>query len=124
MFGSIQTYLNAVGRTWHAQDGLLVSTFLSVRDRHALNHHLYIEHPENVVGRILDPPVDEIIVEHLKVLYNLSRSRKSHRVERHSQQQQTLHITNDMALFMFNFCTVQQEIMLRHTNIKPPVYKP
>lgn len=80
MFGSIQTYLNAVARTWHAPDGLLVATFISLRDSHATNPHLQEEYPENIVARILDQPIDEIVLEHIKVIYYLSRSRKLNKV--------------------------------------------
>lgn len=76
MFGSITTYLNAVARTWHAQDGELVAQLLSLRDRHATNTQLQIEFPESAVERVLDAPIDEVLVEHIKVLYYLSRSRK------------------------------------------------
>lgn len=76
MFGSITTYLNAVTRTWHAQDGTLVAQLVSLRDRHATNTQLQVEFPESLVERILDAPIDEILVEHIKVLYYLSRSRK------------------------------------------------
>lgn len=76
MFGSSTTYLNAVARTWHAQDGSIVAQLVSLRDRHATNPQLQIESPEGMVERILDAPIDEILVEHMKVLYYLSRSRK------------------------------------------------
>lgn len=78
MFTSVTTYLNAVARTWHAQDGALVAQLISLRDRHATNPNLQVESPENLVDRILDAPVDEIVTEHIKVLYYLSRSRKPH----------------------------------------------
>lgn len=80
MFGTITTYLNAVARTWHAQDGALVAQLVSLRDRHATNQQLHVEFPENMVDRILDAPIDEILVEHIKVLYHLSRTRKSFNV--------------------------------------------
>lgn len=76
MFGSISTYLNAVARTWHAQDGILVAQLVSLRDRHATNPNLQVESPESIIERTLDSPIDEILVEHIKVLYYLSRSRK------------------------------------------------
>lgn len=76
MFGSLQTYLNAIQRTWQAQDGTLVATFLSLRDKHALNPNLHVENAENMVDRILNPPIDEVALEHIKVLHYLSRSRK------------------------------------------------
>lgn len=76
MFGSITTYLNAVTRTWHAQDGALVAQLVSLRDRHAINSQLQVEFPDSLVERILDAPIDEILIEHIKVLYYISRSRK------------------------------------------------
>lgn len=72
MFGSLTTYLNAVQRTWAAQDGHLVATFLSLRDRHATNPKLQVEYPENLVERIVDPPIDEILTAHIKVVYYLT----------------------------------------------------
>lgn len=68
--------MNAVARTWHAQDGILMAQLLSLRDRHATNQQLQVEFPDNLVKRILDEPIDEILIEHIKVLYYLSRSRK------------------------------------------------
>lgn len=76
MFGSITTYLNAVQRTWAAQDGKLVAQFLSLRDRHATNPNLHEQYPENLIERILDPPIDEIVSAHVKVLFYLSKERK------------------------------------------------
>lgn len=76
MFGSLTTYLNAVTRTWHATDGALVAQLVSLRDRHATNQQLQVEFPESLVERILDAPIDEILVEHIKVLYYISRSRE------------------------------------------------
>lgn len=76
MFGSIATYLNAVQRTWIAQDGNLVATFLSLRDRHATNPNLLVKYPDNLVERIVESPIDEILAAHIKVLYNLSCQRK------------------------------------------------
>lgn len=76
MFGSLVTYLNAVARTWHAQDGAIVAQLVSLRDRHATNVSLQTESPESSIERILDSPIDEIVIEHIKVLYYLSRTRK------------------------------------------------
>lgn len=76
MFSSLTTYVNAVYRSWHAQDRELISALISLRDRHATNHHLQVEHPDNVVLDRLDSPIDEIVNEHIKVLYYLSKSRK------------------------------------------------
>lgn len=77
MFGSLTTYLNAIQRTWDAQDGNLTAQFISLRDRHATNSNLHVEHADNMIERILDSPIDEIVATHVKVLYHLSRQRKS-----------------------------------------------
>lgn len=68
--------MNGIARTWHAQDGGLVAQLVSLRDRHATNTQLQNEFPENQIERLLDAPIDEIVIEHIKVLYYLSRSRK------------------------------------------------
>lgn len=75
MFGNVTTYLNAIQRTWSSQDGNLVSTFLSLRDRHTHNPNLQIQYPDNIVARICDPPIDELVSAHLKVIYFLSSSK-------------------------------------------------
>lgn len=76
MFGNINAYLNAVQRTWSSQDGSLVAAFLSLRDKHATNPNLQVEYPDNIVERIVESPIDELISAHLKVLYYLSCERK------------------------------------------------
>lgn len=75
MFGNVNTYLNAIQRTWSSQDGILVAQFLSLRDKHANNTNLQIEYPDNIVDRICDSPIDELVSSHLKVLYYLARER-------------------------------------------------
>lgn len=54
----------------------MVATLVSVRNNHAMNPSLHLLNPENMVGRLVDAPIDEICAEHIKVLYYLSRSRK------------------------------------------------
>lgn len=77
MFGSVATYLNAIQRTWDAQDGNLTAQFISLRDRHAGNSSLQVENADNLIDRILSSPIDEIVSSHVKVLYHLSAERKS-----------------------------------------------
>lgn len=76
MFNNIQTYLNAIARSWQMQDGKLMAALVSLRDRHATNVNLQAEHPDHMVERVLDAPMDEIYAEHIKVLFYLSRTRK------------------------------------------------
>lgn len=77
MFGSVATYLNAVQRTWDAQDGNLTAQLISLRDRHASNRNLQVENADNLIERILCSPIDEIVSSHVRVLYHLSAERKS-----------------------------------------------
>uniref|UniRef100_A0A0K8TTQ2 PCI domain-containing protein 2 homolog n=1 Tax=Tabanus bromius TaxID=304241 RepID=A0A0K8TTQ2_TABBR len=71
MFGTLNNYLSGVQRVWHAHDGKTVASFISLNDKHIMNRNLYLETPESAVERILDPPIDEIVSAHLKVLYYL-----------------------------------------------------
>lgn len=76
MFDNLNSYLNNVQRVWSAQDGHLIAQLISLKDRHVSNRNLHIEIPDNMVERILDPPIDEIVSAHLKVLYYLTCERK------------------------------------------------
>ncbi|XP_053950784.1 PCI domain-containing protein 2 homolog [Anastrepha ludens] len=71
MFGTLQNYLSGVQRAWSAADGETLASFISLKDKHIMNRNLYVECPENTVERMLDPPIDEIVCVHLKVLYYL-----------------------------------------------------
>lgn len=75
MFENLSSYLNSVQRAWLAHDGRVVATLLSLKDRHVLSRNLQLEMPENMVERILDSPIDDIVSSHLKVLYYLTCER-------------------------------------------------
>lgn len=77
MYDSLSTYLNSVQRAWSAQDGNLVAAFVSLKDKHVSSRSLQIEMPENMVERMMDPPMDEIVSAHLRVLYYLTCERKN-----------------------------------------------
>lgn len=76
MYDNLSSYLSSVQRAWSAQDGRVISTQISLKDRHVLNRNLQLEMPENMVERMLDSPIDEIVSSHLKVLYYLTCERK------------------------------------------------
>lgn len=76
MFDNLSSYLNSVQRAWSAQDGRVVATLISLKDRHVLSRNLQLEMPENMVERMLDSPIDDIVSAHLKVLYYLTCERK------------------------------------------------
>lgn len=78
MYDNINSYLTAVQRCWNAQDGYLLSNFVSLQDKHVSNRHLHIELPDNMVERYLDTPLDEIVSGHLKVLYYLTCEPKNY----------------------------------------------
>ena len=73
---SLNSYLNGVQRAWSSQDGHLVSSLISLKDKHIGNRNLHVEIPDNMVERILDQTIDEIVSAHLKVLYYLTCERK------------------------------------------------
>lgn len=76
MFCTLNNYLGNLNRLWHASDGETMSSLLSLKDKHIMNRNLCQESPENAVLRILDPPIDEIAIAHIKALYYLSLDRK------------------------------------------------
>lgn len=76
MYDNLSSYLSSVQRAWSAQDGRVISAQISLKDRHVLNRNLQLEMPENMVERMLDSPIDEIVSSHLKVLYYLTCERK------------------------------------------------
>lgn len=82
MYDSVNSYLNSVQRAWSAQDGKSVAALLSLKDKHVSNRSLQMEMPENMVERMLDPPIDEIVSAHLRVLYYLTCERNLILVEK------------------------------------------
>lgn len=76
MFGSLNNYLGSINRLWHASEGDCLSLLLSLKDNHIMNRNLCVESPENAVYRILDAPIDDVVIAHLKALYYLSVDRK------------------------------------------------
>lgn len=81
MYDSLSTYLNSVQRAWSAQDGNLVAAFVSLKDKHVSNRSLQLEMPENMVERMMDPPIDEIVSAHLRVLYYLTCERNNDAIQ-------------------------------------------
>lgn len=73
---NLHQYLNAVGRLWNNYDGSAVSKFISLSGHHTKNRSLHIENPENSIERVMEPPLDEVISCHLKVLFYLNETRK------------------------------------------------
>lgn len=78
MFGPLNNYLSGVERAWFAKDGNIVASFVSLSDKHILNENLYLELPENDVENILESPIDEVVIYHLKVLYYLGTKNREY----------------------------------------------
>lgn len=76
MFGTLNNYLSSVHRAWTNGDGDILGCYISLKDKHIMNRNLYVQNPENAVGRLLESPIDEIVCAHIKVLYYLSLERK------------------------------------------------
>lgn len=72
----LSIYCGLMSNAWNLHDGKLVAKLVSLRGQHTTNQQLHIEFPENTIEGALNKPLDEIVVEHIKVLYYLSRSRK------------------------------------------------
>lgn len=75
-YDSLPVYLAGVQRAWNAQDGALLASLVTLQGRHVSSPCLQLEMPDNMVERMLDQPIDEIVCNHLKVLYYLTCSRK------------------------------------------------
>ena len=73
---NLYSYLNAIGRVWNAGEGQAVAKLISLQDQHVNSPALYLEVPETAVDRQLEPPLDEIVSSHLKVLYYLTLDRE------------------------------------------------
>lgn len=76
MFDTIKNYLIAVKFLLETEDGTNLARLLSLRDSHANDPHLQVELPDTLVKSLVAPPFDNIFVEHIKVLFYMSRSRK------------------------------------------------
>lgn len=66
-------YLQILDRSWRAQDGVKVATFISLRHEHAKYGNYQLEMPEGLVDKFLTTPVDELIILHLKCLYYIGK---------------------------------------------------
>ena len=69
---SLYNYLQMILRHWENYDGKQIGRLLSLHDNHSQNRNLYLESPESAVERQMDAPLDEIVSNHIKVLYYLS----------------------------------------------------
>lgn len=68
---SLAAYLQLLERCWNMQDGQKISNLLSLRYDQASN--LAQEHPEGMVVRFVKPPMDELIISHLKCMHAVSQ---------------------------------------------------
>lgn len=68
---SLAAYLQLLERCWNMQDGHKIANLLSLHYDQASN--LAQEHPEGMVIRFVKPPMDELIISHLKCMYAVSQ---------------------------------------------------
>jgi hypothetical protein len=73
---NLYQYLNAVWRLWNNYDGSGVAKFISLTGNHTTNRNLHLDNPENAIERVMEPPLDEVLNSHLKVLFCLHDNRK------------------------------------------------
>lgn len=71
---NLNQYINAILRVWDAADGYVIGKLLSLRDNHVQSSDLHLEEPERIVQRQVDSPLDELICNHLRVLFYLRKN--------------------------------------------------
>nr|CAD7431604.1 unnamed protein product [Timema monikensis] len=69
---NLNQYLHQIENAWIGKDGDMCSAMLSCRNIHITNTKLQLEKPESSVGRILEPPLDEIVAAHLRCLWAMA----------------------------------------------------
>nr|CAD7461894.1 unnamed protein product [Timema tahoe] len=67
-----QTAGALIENAWIGKDGDMCSAMLSCRNIHITNSKLQLEKPESSVGRILEPPLDEVVAAHLRCLWAMA----------------------------------------------------
>jgi nuclear mRNA export protein PCID2/THP1 len=73
---NLYNYLSTVNRLWNNEDGSGISRFVSVGGNHAAYSNLHVDSPESAVERAIPSPLDEVISNHIKVLFYLHDNRK------------------------------------------------
>ncbi|KAJ8974556.1 hypothetical protein NQ317_007327 [Molorchus minor] len=71
-FMTLAHYLQIIDRSWRAQDGSKIASFISLRHEHAKYQNYHVESPEGLVERFLISPIDDLVVLHLKCLYYIA----------------------------------------------------
>lgn len=71
MYGDSISYFKAIDRAWDIQDGKIVADLLCLRDSHINNRGLHVHISDSLVERHLPPPIDEIVSNHLSVIFCL-----------------------------------------------------
>jgi nuclear mRNA export protein PCID2/THP1 len=73
---NLYNYLSTINRLWNNEDGVGVARFITLSGNHAKNPNLHTDKPDEPVSRAIEPPLDEVVSFHLKVLYNLHSERE------------------------------------------------
>lgn len=85
---SLAAYLQLLERCWNMQDGQKISNLLSLRYDQASN--LAQEHPEGMVVRFVKPPMDELIIPHLKCMHAVAQGNFAEAYQHQSNLTQNL----------------------------------
>lgn len=70
---SLQSYLDAISEAWDAYRTDELAALLSLSDPHTQNPKLLVEDPAEEVDQTLDEVIADLVLDHLKVLYELSK---------------------------------------------------
>jgi len=68
-------YLYDVAEAWGNMYCKRMTKYVSLKDNHVFDKSIHTDSPEDIVGDIIDKPLDEVIVSHLKVVYYITRDR-------------------------------------------------
>jgi len=72
----MNTYLGAVEQAWNDYDGETLARLISFDDRHARNSKFHKDDdPSDAVERALEEPIDDIVSDHLRAVYQAAHDR-------------------------------------------------
>lgn len=74
MYGDTVSYLYAIQRSWDVQNGKILADLLCLRDAHVHNKNFHSPVSNSLIERHLGSPIDEIVANHLTVIYFLTSS--------------------------------------------------
>lgn len=74
---NFNNYISTINRLWNNDDGVGVARFITLSGNHAKMSNLQLRNfDESTVSRTLVTPLDDIVINHIKVLFYLYSDRK------------------------------------------------